>query len=78
MVDAGANVITSLVPPGQGLAGVAQSFLDIEKGNRTAQSAARILEENGLRAAALQEYTAWIQQRSRSIADAHAQRRSAC
>ena len=56
-LDAGANVITSLVPPGQGLAGVAQSSLDIEEGNRTAGSARRILEENELRAATLEEYT---------------------
>ena len=77
-LDAGANVITSLVPPGQGLAGVAQSSLDIEEGNRTAQSAVRILEENGLRAAALEEYFAWIQQRSRCILGARAKRRSAC
>ena len=77
-LDAGANVITSLVPPGQGLAGVAQSSLDIEEGNRTVESAVRVLEENGLRAAALQEFTTWVQTRRRSIAPAHAKRRSAC
>ena len=77
-LDAGANVITSLVPPGQGLAGVAQSSLDIEEGNRTAESAAHILGENGLRAATLEEYTTWVQQRSQSITTDDAKRRSAC
>ena len=77
-LDAGANVITSLVPPGQGLAGVAQSSLDIEEGNRTAGSARRILEENGLRAATLEEYTAWIQNRCQSIGPANTTRQSAC
>ena len=77
-LDAGANVITSLVPPGQGLAGVAQSSLDIEEGNRTAESAVRILEKNGLRAASLEEYTTWVQQRSQSITADCTKRRSAC
>jgi methylornithine synthase len=77
-LDAGANVITSLVPPGQGLAGVAQSSLDIEEGNRTAESAVRILEANGLRAAFLHEYTDWAKQRSQAVAAIHSKRRSAC
>lgn len=77
-LDAGANVITSLVPPGQGLAGVAQSSLDIEEGNRTAKSVIRVLEENELFPASLEEYRVWVQNRSRSIASVHRQRRSAC
>jgi len=77
-LDAGANVITSLVPPGQGLAGVAQSSLDIEDGNRTAGSAIRILEENGLRIASLKEYTAWVQNRSQNATSVHTKQRSAC
>ena len=77
-LDAGANVITSLVPPGQGLAGVAQSSLDIEEGNRTAKSVIHILEESGLFPASLEEYRAWVQNRSRSVASVHKQRRSAC
>lgn len=77
-LDAGANVITSLVPPGQGLAGVAQSSLDIEEGNRTAQRAERILAENGLRAATPEEYRDWIQKRRALVVAGHSQRRSAC
>lgn len=77
-LHAGANVITSLVPPGQGLAGVAQSSLDIEAGNRTAKSAVHILQENGLRSASLEEYTGWIQHRRQAIAPLPINRRSRC
>ena len=35
-IAAGANVVTSLVPPDTGLAGVSQSELDIDEGLRTA------------------------------------------
>ena len=77
-LDAGANVITSLVPPGQGLAGVAQSSLDIEEGNRTAGSARRILEESGLRAATVKEYTTWVHHRCQTIAPVNPMRQSVC
>jgi len=66
-LDAGANVITSLVPPGQGLAGVAQSSLDIEEGNRTADSVAAILGEKDLQTATVREYESWIQSRRNSL-----------
>jgi len=66
-LDAGANVITSLVPPGQGLAGVAQSSLDIEEGNRTADSVAAILGEKNLQTATVREYESWIQSRRNSL-----------
>ena len=77
-LDAGANVITSLVPPGQGLAGVAQSSLDIEAGNRTAESTVRILRQKGLRSATLEEYRAWVRCRRQSIPSFTGKRRSAC
>jgi len=63
---AGANVVTSLIPPGQGLAGVAQCDLDIEDGKRTAASIQSILRENGLEPASSQEYHSWLNQRLRS------------
>ena len=34
-LDAGANVVTSIVPPTVGLAGVSQAELDIDEGHRT-------------------------------------------
>lgn len=77
-LDAGANVITSLVPPGQGLAGVAQCSLDIEEGNRTAGSVLRVLSEGGLEAASVDEYVTWVKERRRSLQSENACRRSAC
>jgi methylornithine synthase len=43
-ISAGANVITSIIPPEQGLAGVAQHDLDIETGARTVASIERLLD----------------------------------
>jgi methylornithine synthase len=60
---AGANVVTSLVPPGFGLAGVAQSSLDISESRRTAGSIIHELEKFGLRAASSEDYTQWVQHR---------------
>jgi len=48
-LEAGANVVTSIVPPQQGLAGVAQSFLDIDNAHRTTDRVLPILEDCGLR-----------------------------
>ena len=62
-LEAGANVVTSIVPPQQGLAGVAQSSLDIDDARRTTASVLPVLETCGLRAAALEEYPAWIKKR---------------
>ncbi|MCF8067417.1 MAG: methylornithine synthase PylB [Desulfobacterales bacterium] len=59
-LDAGANVVTSLVPPGQGLAGVAQSELDIEEDRRSVESVKRILSDESLRVATVDEYKSWI------------------
>lgn len=48
-LEAGANVVTSIVPPQQGLAGVAQSFLDIDNAHRTTDSVLQVIENCGLR-----------------------------
>ena len=63
---AGANVVTSLIPPGQGLAGVAQCDLGIEDGTRTVAGIQTILTENGLEPASTREYQAWLNQRLES------------
>ncbi len=47
-LEAGANVVTSIVPPQQGLAGVARSFLDIDNARRTVGSVLPVLEYFGL------------------------------
>jgi methylornithine synthase len=62
-LEAGANVVTSLIPPGQGLAGVAQSALDIEEGRRTVVEVREVLERCGLEPATRAEYSAWIEAR---------------
>jgi methylornithine synthase len=66
-LEAGANVITSLVPPGYGLAGVAQNSLDIADARRTAASIAPDLEKLGLQTAPLEEYLVWIEDRRRHV-----------
>lgn len=66
-LEAGANVVTSIVPPGQGLSGVAESFLDIEEGNRTVESVTATLEVNGLRKGSEKEYRAWLEGRREKL-----------
>jgi methylornithine synthase len=60
---AGANVITSLVPPGHGFAGVAQSTLDIDEARRTVASVDPVIRECGLTAATGAEYCRWVENR---------------
>lgn len=64
-LDAGANVVTSLVPPGQGWAGVAQRELDIEDGRRTVKGIAATLAACRLAPATLDHYRRWISRRKR-------------
>lgn len=57
---AGANVITSLIPPKTGLAGVSQSELDIDDGSRSVDGVLPKLKKCGLRLATNSEYQAFI------------------
>jgi methylornithine synthase len=66
-LEAGANVVTSIVPPQQGLAGVAQSSLDIEDARRTTDRVLPVLETCGLRAAEPGEYRTWIEERREGL-----------
>ena len=59
-LDAGANVVTSIIPPLTGLAGVAQNSMDIDDGNRTVAGATTILKEMGLIPGTLSQYKAAI------------------
>jgi methylornithine synthase len=59
-LQAGANVVTSIVPPTVGLAGVSQSELDIDEGHRTVSGVLPHLERLGLRAASAAAYGRWI------------------
>ena len=62
-LDAGANVVTSIVPPDQGLAGVAQSSLDINEARRTIEQISPILASCSLQSADTEEFRAWIEKR---------------
>ena len=46
-LDAGANVVTSIIPPDRELAGVAQGSMDIEEGHRCADYVIPLLREIG-------------------------------
>lgn len=63
-LEAGANVVTSIVPSGEGLAGVAQNFLDIEDSKRSVAQVEKILSSCGNYEIARPEiYKAWILKR---------------
>ena len=55
-IDAGANVITSIIPPNINLAGVAQHELDIDNGHRSVNHVLDMLNDMGRRAATNSEY----------------------
>ena len=75
---AGANVVTSLVPPGQGLAGVAQNSLDIEDGKRTSDTVLSALETHGLNAASKDQYQSWIETRKEAVRGSKRLKEVAC
>jgi len=59
-IEAGANVVTSIIPPSSRLAGVSQSTLDIDEGRRTVPEVKKILSGMGLEVADISEYVSWI------------------
>ena len=64
-LEAGANVVTSIIPPRDHLAGVAQSSLDVEEGLRTVAEVKKILADIGLEAASANEYASWVTNRKK-------------
>ncbi len=62
-LDAGANVITSLILPGEGLAGVAHHHLDIEDARRTPNGILPVLDSCRLAPAPLIDYLDWMERR---------------
>jgi len=68
-LEAGANVITSIIPPHSHLAGVSQSSLDIEQGLRTVPEVKKVLASMGLQAAEARDYTQWVSAMKQSLAD---------
>jgi methylornithine synthase len=59
-LEAGANVVTSIVPPGMGLAGVAHPTKDIGAARRTPQHIESVLFDCRLRSATADEYRVWL------------------
>ncbi|MEL7563823.1 MAG: methylornithine synthase PylB [Dehalobacterium sp.] len=66
-LDAGANVVTSIIPPQAGLSGVSNCDLDIEDGNRTVKRVTETLEKLGLSPASAIEYINWVHKRQRIV-----------
>lgn len=59
-MNAGANLITSIIPPRTGLAGVAQNSMDVDDGGRTVEEASHILKGMGLEPATGTEYKDYL------------------
>ncbi|MBU8911231.1 MAG: methylornithine synthase PylB [Desulfobacterales bacterium] len=66
-LTAGANVVTSIVPPENGLAGVANHSLDIEDSRRTLDHILPVLETCGMEPAQPEEYQAWTASRQNDL-----------
>ena len=62
-LDAGANVVTSIVPAAQGLCGVANHSLDIEESRRSLNHVLPVLASRDLEAASTQAYQTWVRKR---------------
>ena len=59
-INAGANLITSIIPPRSGLMGVAHSVMDVDEGGRTVEEASEILRSMGLRIADHKEFVDFL------------------
>ncbi len=64
-LQAGANVVTSIIPPASGLKGVSNSELDIDTGRRNIQGVKQELRKTDLELAEAGEYENWIQSRKK-------------
>lgn len=59
-INAGANIVTSIIPPRSGLMGVAQCTMDVDEGGRTVEEVKYILEGMGLSVASTEEYEKYL------------------
>ena len=66
-IDAGANVITSIIPPHQELAGVAQPELNIDDGHRSVDYVIEMLEDMGRKVASNSEYSSFLREHESRI-----------
>jgi len=66
-IMAGANVVTSLIPPKMGLHGVAQPSLDIDNTRRTVEGVLPYLRRLGLEPATKQSYREWLEREKTAL-----------
>lgn len=66
-LEAGANVVTSLILPHSQMVGVAQSTLDVGEGYRTVKGIIPVLNELGLSKAELDDYVSWIENEAKGV-----------
>ena len=59
-LGSGANVVSSIIPPSSGLAGVAQPHLGVDEGLRTVESVRPFIERLGLKVASQKSYSKWV------------------
>ena len=59
-INAGSNLVTSIIPPKIGLMGVAQNSMDVDEGGRTFNEAEAILNSMGLVMATVAEYKEYL------------------
>lgn len=67
-LNAGANVVTSIVPPQKGLAGVANQSLDIEESRRTLDRVLPVVRNCSLEPATIKAYKTWTASRQHALA----------
>jgi len=66
-LQAGANVVTSLIPPEFGLAGVARVYQDIDEGYRTVAGIKPILKEMKMEIAPAENYFCWLKREKENL-----------
>jgi methylornithine synthase len=59
-LNAGANVVTSIIPPASGLMGVAQSSMDVDEGGRTVLEASLIISDMGMQVGTPESYKSYL------------------
>ena len=76
-LQAGANVITSIVPSGCGFAGVATRELDIDNERRSVAAVRRVLTDMGMEMATAADYARWVESRRQTLAAGSGQQEDA-
>jgi len=68
-LGSGSNVVSSIIPPNSGLAGVAQAHLGIDEGLRSVDSVRPFIERLGLRVASKKSYLRWVDEEKDAQSD---------